>query len=112
MLLNTAGTVIPDYDPEVSISVSKFVDQLPAVFNQVLWSFLNAILPGIQSLLSVKLQYCFCSGCLLKTLFLLWSIKCVHAVRLLKGFQSSSQNHLKISTVPRSHTIFSKRYWY
>lgn len=56
MLLDTAGTVIPDYDPEVAISVSKFVDQLPAVFNQVLWSFLNAIFSGIQSLLSVKLQ--------------------------------------------------------
>lgn len=35
VLLETAGTVIPDYDPEVSISFSKFVDQLPAVFNQV-----------------------------------------------------------------------------
>ncbi|KAI5656620.1 hypothetical protein M9H77_25413 [Catharanthus roseus] len=34
-LLDTAGTIVPEYDPEVAISVSKFVDQLPAVFNQV-----------------------------------------------------------------------------
>ena len=27
--------MIPDYDPEVAVSVNKFVDQLPAVFNQV-----------------------------------------------------------------------------
>ena len=27
--------MIPDYDPEVAVSVNKFVDHLPAVFNQV-----------------------------------------------------------------------------
>ncbi|XP_027084445.2 uncharacterized protein [Coffea arabica] len=35
VLLDTAGTMIPDYDPEVAVSVNKFVDQLPAVFNQL-----------------------------------------------------------------------------
>ncbi|KAL3498096.1 hypothetical protein ACH5RR_040828 [Cinchona calisaya] len=35
LLLDTAGTVIPDYDPDVTVSVTKFVDQLPSVFNQL-----------------------------------------------------------------------------
>nr|XP_027084444.1 uncharacterized protein LOC113706697 isoform X4 [Coffea arabica] len=35
VLLDTAGTMIPDFDPEVVVSVNKFVDQLPAVFNQL-----------------------------------------------------------------------------
>ncbi|CDP15683.1 unnamed protein product [Coffea canephora] len=35
VLLDTAGTMIPDYDPEVAVSVNKFVDHLPAVFNQL-----------------------------------------------------------------------------
>ncbi|KAK3006456.1 hypothetical protein RJ639_015694 [Escallonia herrerae] len=35
MLLNTAERMNPDYDPEVMVSLNKFVDQLPSVFNQV-----------------------------------------------------------------------------
>lgn len=35
VLLDTAGTMIPNYDPEVAVSINKFVDQLPAVFNQL-----------------------------------------------------------------------------
>lgn len=35
VLLDTAGAMTPDYDPEAMISLNKFVDQLPSVFNQV-----------------------------------------------------------------------------
>ncbi|KAK3004083.1 hypothetical protein RJ639_017883 [Escallonia herrerae] len=35
VLLNTAERMTPDYDPEVMVSLNKFVDQLPSVFNQV-----------------------------------------------------------------------------
>lgn len=34
-LVDVAERVIPDYDPEATVSLSKFVDQLPSVFNQV-----------------------------------------------------------------------------
>ncbi|CAI9755538.1 unnamed protein product [Fraxinus pennsylvanica] len=34
-LVDVAERIIPDYDPEAAISLNKFVDQLPAVFNQV-----------------------------------------------------------------------------
>ncbi|PWA60219.1 alpha/Beta hydrolase fold protein [Artemisia annua] len=34
-LLDTAETMAPDYDPETRVSLNKFVDQLPSVFNQV-----------------------------------------------------------------------------
>ncbi|KAD6453692.1 hypothetical protein R6Q59_027840 [Mikania micrantha] len=34
-LLDTAEAMTPDYDPEARISLDKFVDQLPSVFNQV-----------------------------------------------------------------------------
>ncbi|CAA0812023.1 Protein of unknown function (DUF1350 [Striga hermonthica] len=34
-LLDMAERVVPDYDPEASVSLTKFVDQLPSVFNQV-----------------------------------------------------------------------------
>lgn len=27
---------MPDYDPEAALSLNNFVDQLPAVFNQVI----------------------------------------------------------------------------
>lgn len=36
-LLDAAETMAPDYDPEARLSLDKFVDQLPSVFNQVLW---------------------------------------------------------------------------
>uniref|UniRef100_A0A2P2J311 DUF1350 domain-containing protein n=1 Tax=Rhizophora mucronata TaxID=61149 RepID=A0A2P2J311_RHIMU len=35
VLLDTAGSVIPDSDQETLISLNKFVDQLPSVMNQV-----------------------------------------------------------------------------
>lgn len=35
MLLDTAGTIIPDYDPETVVSLTKFADQLPLVFGEV-----------------------------------------------------------------------------
>lgn len=35
VLLDTAVTMTPDYDPEAMVSLNKFVDQLPSVFNQV-----------------------------------------------------------------------------
>ncbi|KAK9067869.1 hypothetical protein SSX86_011980 [Deinandra increscens subsp. villosa] len=34
-LLDTAESMTPNYDPEARISLNKFVDQLPSVFNQV-----------------------------------------------------------------------------
>ncbi|XP_071730554.1 uncharacterized protein [Rutidosis leptorrhynchoides] len=34
-LLDAAETMTPDYDPEARLSLDKFVDQLPSVFNQV-----------------------------------------------------------------------------
>ncbi|GKA02040.1 alpha/beta hydrolase fold protein [Tanacetum coccineum] len=34
-LLDTAEAMAPDYDPETRVSLDKFVDQLPSVFNQV-----------------------------------------------------------------------------
>ncbi|XP_024459764.1 uncharacterized protein LOC7491972 isoform X1 [Populus trichocarpa] len=35
VLLDTAGTIIPDSEQEALISLTKFVDQLPSVFGQV-----------------------------------------------------------------------------
>lgn len=35
VLLDTAGAIIPDSEQEALISLTKFVDQLPSVFNQV-----------------------------------------------------------------------------
>lgn len=35
VLLDTAGTVIQDIDQEAIVSLTKFVDQLPSVMNQV-----------------------------------------------------------------------------
>lgn len=35
VLLDTAESLTPDYDPETRVSLNKFVDQLPSVFNQV-----------------------------------------------------------------------------
>ncbi|KAJ9536835.1 hypothetical protein OSB04_029568 [Centaurea solstitialis] len=35
VLLDTAEAMTPDYDPEARVSLNKFVDQLPSVFNQV-----------------------------------------------------------------------------
>ncbi|KAM7493677.1 hypothetical protein LguiB_028286 [Lonicera macranthoides] len=35
VLLDTAEAMTPDYDPEAVVSLNKFVDQLPSVFNQV-----------------------------------------------------------------------------
>lgn len=35
VLLDTAEAMTPDYDPETRVSLNKFVDQLPLVFNQV-----------------------------------------------------------------------------
>ncbi|KAK6158581.1 hypothetical protein DH2020_005895 [Rehmannia glutinosa] len=34
-LIDVAERVVPDYDPEATVSLTKFVDQLPSVFNQV-----------------------------------------------------------------------------
>ncbi|KAH6820414.1 initiation factor 4F subunit [Perilla frutescens var. hirtella] len=34
-LMDIAERVLPDYDPEATVSLTKFVDQLPSVFNQV-----------------------------------------------------------------------------
>ncbi|KAG8375256.1 hypothetical protein BUALT_Bualt10G0081600 [Buddleja alternifolia] len=34
-LIDMAERVVPDYDPEAAVSLTKFVDQLPSVFNQV-----------------------------------------------------------------------------
>ncbi|KAL3613809.1 hypothetical protein CASFOL_041883 [Castilleja foliolosa] len=34
-LIDVAEKVVPDYDPEATVSLTKFVDQLPSVFNQV-----------------------------------------------------------------------------
>lgn len=34
-LLEMAERVVPDYDPEASVSLTKFMDQLPSVFSQV-----------------------------------------------------------------------------
>ncbi|GFP81546.1 hypothetical protein PHJA_000297900 [Phtheirospermum japonicum] len=34
-LIDVAEKVVPDYDPETAVSLTKFVDQLPSVFNQV-----------------------------------------------------------------------------
>ncbi|GKE31845.1 alpha/beta hydrolase fold protein, partial [Tanacetum coccineum] len=33
-MLDTAEAMAPDYDPETRVSLNKFVDQLPSVFNQ------------------------------------------------------------------------------
>ncbi|KAF2285085.1 hypothetical protein GH714_037801 [Hevea brasiliensis] len=35
MLIDTAGAIIPDTEQEALTSITKFVDQLPSVFNQV-----------------------------------------------------------------------------
>lgn len=35
-LLDTAGLLIQDYDQEAVVSLTKFIDQLPSVINQVL----------------------------------------------------------------------------
>ncbi|CAK9143703.1 unnamed protein product [Ilex paraguariensis] len=35
VLRDTAGAMVPDYDPEAVVSLTKFVDQLPSVFNQL-----------------------------------------------------------------------------
>lgn len=34
-LIDVAERVLPDYDPEATVSLTKFVDQLPSVFGQV-----------------------------------------------------------------------------
>ncbi|KZV19783.1 hypothetical protein F511_18782 [Dorcoceras hygrometricum] len=34
-LFDVAERIVPDYDPEAAVSLSKFVDQLPSVFDQV-----------------------------------------------------------------------------
>ncbi|KAK6137207.1 hypothetical protein DH2020_029044 [Rehmannia glutinosa] len=38
-LIDVAERVVPDYDPEATVSLTKFVDQLPSVFNQVKFDF-------------------------------------------------------------------------
>lgn len=43
VLLDTAGTMTPDYDPEAMASLNKFVDQLPSVFNQVFYFIFDKI---------------------------------------------------------------------
>nr|GMD98391.1 uncharacterized protein LOC109153229 [Ipomoea batatas] len=35
MLLDAAETVVPNYDPEAVVSLTKFADQLPSVFNEL-----------------------------------------------------------------------------
>ncbi|KAF3614754.1 hypothetical protein FXO37_35825 [Capsicum annuum] len=35
VLLDSAGTIIPDYDPETVVSLTKFADQLPSVFGEL-----------------------------------------------------------------------------
>ncbi|CAN4076437.1 unnamed protein product [Withania somnifera] len=35
VLLDTAGTIIPEYDPEMVVSLTKFADQLPLVFDEL-----------------------------------------------------------------------------
>ena len=35
-MLDTAEAMAPNYDPETRVSLNKFVDQLPSVFNQVI----------------------------------------------------------------------------
>jgi hypothetical protein len=42
VLLDTAGAIIPDSEQEALISLTKFVDQLPSVFGQVLLYLLEA----------------------------------------------------------------------
>lgn len=50
MLLDAAETVVPNYDPEAVVSLTKFSEQLPSVFNEVpivditpyLWLILHA----------------------------------------------------------------------
>lgn len=39
MLLDAAGAIVPDRDLEVLNSLTKFVDQLPSVVNQVILQF-------------------------------------------------------------------------
>ncbi|KAL3844380.1 hypothetical protein ACJIZ3_001783 [Penstemon smallii] len=34
-LIDIAERIVPDYDPEAAVSLTKFADQLPSVFNQV-----------------------------------------------------------------------------
>lgn len=34
-LIDVAERIVPDYDPEAAVSLTKFVDQLPSVFGQV-----------------------------------------------------------------------------
>lgn len=36
MLLDTAEAMTSDFDPEARVSLNKFADQLPSVFNQVI----------------------------------------------------------------------------
>ena len=39
ILLDAAGAIVPDSDREVLNSLTKFVDQLPSVFDQVILQF-------------------------------------------------------------------------
>lgn len=42
MLLDAAGAIVPDRDLEVLNSLTKFVDQLPSVVNQVIVQFIKS----------------------------------------------------------------------
>lgn len=44
VLFDTAGSIIKEYDQEALVSLTKFVDQLPSVLNQVLYGFQGASL--------------------------------------------------------------------
>ena len=61
-LLNTVEAMAPDYDPETRVSLNKFVDQLPSVFNQV-------ILCGLAILDFKRLVIKMLSQCCMRTIF-------------------------------------------
>lgn len=47
MLLDTAEAMTSDFDQEARVSLDKFADQLPSVFNQVMMTYMIHVTGGI-----------------------------------------------------------------
>lgn len=47
MLLDTAEAMTSDFDQEARVSLDKFADQLPSVFNQVMMTYMIHVMGGI-----------------------------------------------------------------
>ena len=99
-LFDLAGGLIRQYDQEVVASVSKFVDQLPSVMNQV---------PYESKLLII--QMCFYNMFIHKCISNL-NIYAFHVIyRLQKVYLNLNQHRLRTVNSARSPTVYQRHYW-